>query len=452
LNHVDLSQPHWASQPEAFWAPIVTFLRLPGVSTTIRPSEFLKSKTPSVPWQATRSSECASTAIPHVSLEEDAPEHDLDDFVTPSVSTDSVVESSSSPVLSERFSFSHVPPPRVLGSHRWPGVLDNQSCPSHPGVDAVPTLFDVWAPLQAHLDSHARMSLHRVSRVFSPGILCSPLWLTRPWSPHRRRRCGFGSISRHRSATTDAPTFLHVVHHLWPFLQPPARHQLQRLDPSILRHSCQRLHAAVASVALLRAARAPPAKPLSVDKARTRLFGNALLRFDFNCGDLVRWLAGECANRHRDWGDAFHRLQAPLRLGRPRDLPPPDFLERSEQLPKACHLLVTSSVTHRKSRHELLVTIILKSMRIGPTSKPNLQPRRPSPFTSFFRSSSSTLSSAHLSIPFNGQSAKARVESVSSVPTVPLLSAHPITSFPNHRLPMPTPVHPRAVASLSVAS
>jgi hypothetical protein len=50
LNHVDLSQPYWASQPETFWAPIVTFLRLPGVSTTIRPSEFLKSKTPSVPW------------------------------------------------------------------------------------------------------------------------------------------------------------------------------------------------------------------------------------------------------------------------------------------------------------------------------------------------------------------------------------------------------------------
>jgi hypothetical protein len=48
--HVDLSQPYWAGQPESFWAPVVTFLRLPGVAATIRPSEFLKSKTPSTPW------------------------------------------------------------------------------------------------------------------------------------------------------------------------------------------------------------------------------------------------------------------------------------------------------------------------------------------------------------------------------------------------------------------
>jgi hypothetical protein len=312
LNHVDLSQPcWWASQPETFWAPIVTFLRLPGVSTTIRPSEFLKSKTPSVPWQAIRSSECASTAIPYVSLEEDAPGYDLDDFVTPSVSTDSDLDSSSSPILSERFFFSHIPLPRVLGSNRWPGVLDNQSYPSHPGVNIVPTLFDVWAPLQAYLDSSARMSLHRVSLVFSLGVLCSPLWLTRPWSPHPRRRYGFGSISRCRSATTDAPTFLHVVHHIWPFLQPPVRHQLQRLDSSILSCSYQRLHATVTSVALLRAARAPPTKPQSVDKPRTRLFGNALLRFDFIYGDLVRWLAGECTNRHRGWGVRFTVFRLP---------------------------------------------------------------------------------------------------------------------------------------------
>jgi hypothetical protein len=48
--HVDFNIPYYANQPEAFWAPVVTFLRLPGVAAAIRPSEFLKAKTPSTPW------------------------------------------------------------------------------------------------------------------------------------------------------------------------------------------------------------------------------------------------------------------------------------------------------------------------------------------------------------------------------------------------------------------
>jgi hypothetical protein len=48
--HVDLTQPYWANQPEAFWNPVVEWLRLPGVSNAIRPSEFLKRRTPSTPW------------------------------------------------------------------------------------------------------------------------------------------------------------------------------------------------------------------------------------------------------------------------------------------------------------------------------------------------------------------------------------------------------------------
>ena len=48
--HIDFNHPYYANQPEAFWAPVVTFLRLPGVAAAIRPSEFLKAKTPSTPW------------------------------------------------------------------------------------------------------------------------------------------------------------------------------------------------------------------------------------------------------------------------------------------------------------------------------------------------------------------------------------------------------------------
>jgi hypothetical protein len=50
FSHVDFNDPYWASQPEAFWTPVVTWLRLPGVSAVILPSEFLKTKTPNTPW------------------------------------------------------------------------------------------------------------------------------------------------------------------------------------------------------------------------------------------------------------------------------------------------------------------------------------------------------------------------------------------------------------------
>lgn len=50
LCHIDFEQPYYANQPESFWDPVVTFLRLPGVSAAIRPSEFLKAKTRSTPW------------------------------------------------------------------------------------------------------------------------------------------------------------------------------------------------------------------------------------------------------------------------------------------------------------------------------------------------------------------------------------------------------------------
>ena len=48
--HVDLSKPYFANQPEAYWQSVVTWLRLPGVSASILPSQYLKAKTPFTPW------------------------------------------------------------------------------------------------------------------------------------------------------------------------------------------------------------------------------------------------------------------------------------------------------------------------------------------------------------------------------------------------------------------
>jgi hypothetical protein len=48
--HVDLSLPFFANQPEKHWDAVVQWLQLPGVSTAVHPSRFLKSKTPSTTW------------------------------------------------------------------------------------------------------------------------------------------------------------------------------------------------------------------------------------------------------------------------------------------------------------------------------------------------------------------------------------------------------------------
>jgi hypothetical protein len=218
--------------------------------------------------------------------------------------------------------FSHVPPASLIGAKRWPGTLDSQA---HFDTNLAPIVDDVWIHFHSFLDSRSRRTLLGVSKAFSQGLLGSSLWLTRPWQPHRRRRYGFGTIHRDRSATTDKPTLFHVFHHLWPFLQPSERRTSQAASPYILRYSFQRIHAATTSIASLRALRLPPAKPKVIDRPRTRLFASALMRFDFIHGDMVRWLAGEYTNRHRNWPETFHRLQKPDRMGTSRGLPPPDF-------------------------------------------------------------------------------------------------------------------------------
>jgi hypothetical protein len=48
--HMDLNLPFFANQPESYWEPVVSWLRLPGVSAAVLPSQYLKAKTPSTPW------------------------------------------------------------------------------------------------------------------------------------------------------------------------------------------------------------------------------------------------------------------------------------------------------------------------------------------------------------------------------------------------------------------
>jgi hypothetical protein len=268
---------------------------------------------------------CAVEVSPFIDLEEEAPDFDQEDFADARPSTVDDTPTNPLHTLSAPpvFSFSHVPPPSLHGYDRWPGTQDSQSQSSN--ANLAPNLFDIWVHVQHFLPPSDHLRMFCIDSAFSLGIICSPLWLTRPWQPHRRRRYGFGSISINRSATTDKPTLLHVFQQLWPFLAPADRHKMQLLHPSILRYAFQRIHATRNSLSVLRAHRLPPTKPQSINQPWTRLFGSALLRFDFVYGDMTRWLSGEYTNRHRNWTNTFHNLQSLPRRGHPRGLPPADF-------------------------------------------------------------------------------------------------------------------------------
>jgi hypothetical protein len=62
-----------------------------------------------------------------------------------------------------------------------------------------------------------------------------------------------------------------------------------------------------------------------IDHSRSWLIAVALLRFDFDYGDLVRWLGGEYTNAHRDWADAFQQVGAVRHCKVPPGYPPVDF-------------------------------------------------------------------------------------------------------------------------------
>jgi hypothetical protein len=48
--HIDLAVEPWRSKPEAYWQPVVAWLRLPGVDALIRPTAAFKKLTPSANW------------------------------------------------------------------------------------------------------------------------------------------------------------------------------------------------------------------------------------------------------------------------------------------------------------------------------------------------------------------------------------------------------------------
>eukprot|EP00980_Cylindrotheca_fusiformis_P009550 scaffold2093_cov88-Cylindrotheca_fusiformis.AAC.3 len=223
--------------------------------------------------------------------------------------------------------FVRSPPSHV--SHPWPGSGDSQWYCSD---DDHPSLEDVWVLVEAsgflsHQQWSALVAYCPVLRLWSR---CGPFWITRPWPPIRKRLWGFGRMSAHRSCAHDQPNFRMVPHFAWCFLTSFKRVKLLLAHPFWFLYAALRKKAVLRSLALLRLPRSKdhyhPAVSEGLSMSRAVLHSAALLRFDFDYGDFIRWMGGEYTNQSRNWTQEWETiLNTPCRR-LPAGYPPPDYV------------------------------------------------------------------------------------------------------------------------------
>lgn len=141
---------------------------------------------------------------------------------------------------------------------------------------------------------------------------------------HRRYK-GFGARSTARKSSHDSPGHQLLFHLSWPYLDSTARAALLLTDPIMADYARLRRDAFVHRPTV-REALLTPRPPLDLVPHlchfRSWFMGAALLAFDFDYGDLVRWLEGEYTNRDRDWPELHRHMdraaQHPQRPGYPK--------------------------------------------------------------------------------------------------------------------------------------
>ena len=229
------------------------------------------------------------------------------------------------------FGFSHTPPRWFLPDQRWRGVSDPQWFPIittlHDVGDILrgsgflsakhrqtlkglvttlsdnrPSLKDVAVHLleDAYLTVGEKAALCCVSTAFRFGSVGLPLWFSRPWQPFRRRQYGFGACHKDRSCQHDQVSLYLMLHFTWKLYTAEERHHAVQQLPVWRKYAQLRILAATRSVHSLKTRRSMEV-PKHLCSDRSLLNGAALLRFDFNYGDFVRWLGGEYVNRDRQW-------------------------------------------------------------------------------------------------------------------------------------------------------
>jgi hypothetical protein len=78
-----------------------------------------------------------------------------------------------------------------------------------------------------------------------------------------------------------------MIHFVWTFLKPHDRIQAVQAFPTWADYHRLRLLAVTTSLAFLRVQRPPPGSPTRLPVLRSNAYACALLRFDFQYGDLI---------------------------------------------------------------------------------------------------------------------------------------------------------------------
>jgi hypothetical protein len=150
--------------------------------------------------------------------------------------------------------FSHIPPSTIQGCRRWPYSLDAQSF----SPNGTPVLMDILIHVRSYLVRHDEVSLACTGKLYSLGPAFGPLWFSRPWSPNRRRRWGFGLPSRDRTIKTNDPLPHGFIHFIWTFLTPEERQITTRTCSQWFLYHRLRCFAMTAPIASLKQLRPPP--------------------------------------------------------------------------------------------------------------------------------------------------------------------------------------------------
>jgi hypothetical protein len=112
--------------------------------------------------------------------------------------------------------FCHTPCCSMSVHTCWPSSLEAQAKSSRGNT----TFYDIWVWVDPFLTLHEQTTMTSLNRLFHLGPTFGPLWFYRPWSPHQRRRWGFGLPSSGRSATHKEPSPYTALHFAWTFLDP----------------------------------------------------------------------------------------------------------------------------------------------------------------------------------------------------------------------------------------
>ena len=160
-------------------------------------------------------------------------------------------------------------------------------------------------------------------------MLCIDRPVVRFGNRDPRRFHGFGRVCPHRSVQyTDGPPALLLLHFAWSFLDQADRKVLCLLSPHMLDYAILRRDASLKAniiAGYLQSPRLPCAIETPLDPFRTWFMAAALLSFDFNYGDLIRWLDGEYTSNGRDFQPVRDAIQAVQHYPTKPNFPPVDY-------------------------------------------------------------------------------------------------------------------------------